>query len=137
MVDNIQIFVKFLFTFVAPWYFLGHVNSKLFNTTPIPTMIMALLHYSSIIIIILELVVPNLAYVGLTVYFGFVAYCTSIRAEVRQQSSINGNMVEDFFASLFMYPCVAVQLYDHVNHFRNKTQTDGSAVEPSYSVAIV
>ena len=137
MVDNIQIFVKFLIAFVAPWYFLGHVNSKLFNKTPIPTIIMALLHYSSIIIIILELVVPNLTYVGLTVYFGFVAYCTSIRAEVRQQFSINGNMVEDFFASLFMYPCVAVQLYEHVNHLGNKTQTDGSAVAPSYSVAIV
>ena len=33
---------------------------------------------------------------------------------MRAQYHISGNMAEDFFASLLMYPCVVVQMHDHI-----------------------
>ena len=43
---------------------------------------------------------------------GFVLLLTVQRAAVRAHHEINGNPVEDFFASLVLYPSVAIQL-DH------------------------
>ena len=101
---------------LIPWYFIGTAKSKLEKTSKWLVMIlMAGVLYTAITLIILETIVTNLAYVGLAVYIGFVGYCTSIRSEVRSQYGISGNMVEDFFAALLMYPCVTIQIYEHIN----------------------
>ena len=123
--DSLRMFVKFLIAFFIPWYFLGYASKKISKRGAVHTIIMALLHYSAIILVILQLILPNLAYVGLTVYIGFVAYCTSIRLEIRQHFSISGNIIEDFFASFFMYPCVAVQVYKHVRQIDKRNRNTG------------
>jgi hypothetical protein len=38
-----------------------------------------------------------------------VAAATGIRLESRRKLSIDGSIFEDFFATLFFYPCVAIQ----------------------------
>ena len=46
-------------------------------------------------------------------WFSYAAYATisaKVRYQVRRVAFINGNVFEDFFASLFFYPNVAVQL---------------------------
>ena len=43
-------------------------------------------------------------------YLGFVTIITVARVAVREHYGINGNPVEDFFAVLFMYPSVMIQL---------------------------
>ena len=43
-------------------------------------------------------------------YIGFVTVITVARSNIRSIHGINGNPVEDFFAALFLYPCVMIQL---------------------------
>jgi len=43
-------------------------------------------------------------------YLGFVTIVTATRANIRSNYGINGNPIEDFFAALFVYPCVMIQL---------------------------
>ena len=43
-------------------------------------------------------------------YLGFVTIITVARVAMREHYGINGNPVEDFFAVLFMYPSVMIQL---------------------------
>ena len=105
-----------LLSLFIPWYFIGTAKGKLEKTSKWLVMIlMAAVLYTAIALIILESIITNLAYVGLAVYIGFVGYCMSIRSEVRRQYGISGNMVEDFFSALLMYPCVAIQIYEHIN----------------------
>ncbi len=116
MFDDFQTSIKFFLAFVVPWFYLGDVvgkNEKIHRA--IPMVILALLFNTAILLAILELVASNLGYLGLTLYFGFVAYCASVRSDMRVKDKINGNLVEDFFAALLMYPCVVVQLYEHAN----------------------
>jgi hypothetical protein len=47
---------------------------------------------------------------GWCFYLGFVTVLTSVRIQCRDRFNINGNAFEDFFASLFFYPNVALQL---------------------------
>ena len=73
--------------------------------------------FTWIVLIILELVYqgsPNLKLNGIyslawVFYLGFVTIITAERASIRSHYGINGNPIEDFFASLFVYPCVMVQ----------------------------
>lgn len=45
-----------------------------------------------------------------TFYLGFATIMTGVRIQCREKLDINGNAYEDFFASLFFYPNVALQL---------------------------
>ena len=69
---------------------------------------------SWVLLEILQVVEPALAYVGWSVLFGFFAYGTGIRANMREKYGINGTMFEDFFAVLLMYPLAAVQMDEHM-----------------------
>ncbi len=57
-----------------------------------------------------ELVVSGCWAIGTFFYLLFVASVTGIRLEARSKLKIEGNIFEDFVASLFFYPCVAIQL---------------------------
>merc|ERR1711936_1340921 len=48
--------------------------------------------------------------IGWFFYLVFVTVATSVRLQCRDRFNIIGNPFEDFFATLFLYPCVAVQL---------------------------
>ena len=43
-------------------------------------------------------------------YLGFATILTVQRAQIRGIHGINGNVIEDFFAALILYPCVTTQL---------------------------
>ena len=43
-------------------------------------------------------------------FLGFVTLVTAARSSIRSHYGMNGNPIEDFFAALFVYPCVMVQL---------------------------
>ena len=48
---------------------------------------------------ICEVKVVGISYVGWTVFLIFVVYGAGIRINMREKYKIEGNMVEDFFAS--------------------------------------
>ena len=51
-----------------------------------------------------------LYYIAWFFYLGFATVLTATRIQCRERFFINGNAFEDFFASLFFYPNVALQL---------------------------
>ena len=59
----------------------------------------ALPFYLWIILMICEVKVEGISYVGWTVFLVFVVYGAGIRINMRDKYKIEGNMVEDFFAS--------------------------------------
>ena len=48
---------------------------------------------------------------------------TAVRIQCRDRFDINGNAFEDFFASLFFYPNVALQLYETTKNIGMKITT--------------
>ena len=109
---------KCLVAFVAPWYYIANAKHRLRRSSTNKLLVMVALAgmlYLSVVLVVLESVATNMGYVGLAVYFGFASYVASIRNDFRTQESILGNLMEDFFAGLLMYPCVAVQLDEHSN----------------------
>ena len=58
----------------------------------------------------MELLYDGCWTIGIFFYLAFVTLIASVRIECRERFEINGNPLEDFFASLFLYPNVIVQL---------------------------
>ena len=125
--SSVKLALKCCAALFVPWYFIGNAKHKLDKSNKwLVIIFIAAVHYIAMILIILECVVKNLAYVGLAVYVGFVAYCTLVRFEMRGQYYISGNMTEDFFASLLMYPCVVVQMHEHIEKTEQSKKNDKS-----------
>ncbi|XP_063675063.1 uncharacterized transporter Mb0941-like [Bolinopsis microptera] len=84
----------------------------------IPAIASAICWAGWIIIMILEIVYltnPTIKLNGIyslawVLYLGFVTVVTAARVNIRNHYGIHGNPIEDFFAVLFMYPSVMVQL---------------------------
>lgn len=63
-----------------------------------------------IILMICEVAVQGMYAIAWVFFIAFVTCVTYVRHEVRAQRGINGNPIEDFFAALFLYPSVAIQM---------------------------
>ena len=63
------------------------------------------------------------AWLGWTFYIFFVFQLTYLRGSIREAHNIYGNMFEDFFTSVMMYPMVVSQL-----HFQSKDPVNTQAV---------
>ena len=120
-------------TLVAPWYTYGKAKAQLTGSRAWPSMIvMAIMFYGFITLCICELAVDGLFYVGWAVYMFFALYITGIRSSARLEYEINGNIIEDFFACLMLYPFAGVQLYTHVKDYDFSKKTDVPMNEIKY-----
>ena len=108
-----ELFLEFLKNIVlAPWtaavaaHRLGGKKNKLWvhALATVPFFLLAILLH------LLELAAHGCWAIGWFWYLCFVVSITGIRLEARRKLEIHGNVFEDFFATLFFYPCVAVQL---------------------------
>lgn len=99
----------------CPWYPMGNAawrldgskGSKIAYYLPI-----AIPFYLWVLGMALEPVVEGLSYLAWAILFAFFAYGTATRAGIREKYGINGNMAEDFFAVMLLYPFAAYQM-DH------------------------
>ena len=99
----------------APWYPLGKAAGTLYGGKAWGYMLVtAIPFYLCVVLEILQVLEPGLAYVGWSVLFGFFAYGTGIRSNMREKYAIHGNIFEDFFAMLLLYPLAAMQMDDHM-----------------------
>ena len=106
---------RLLVAIFAPWVSMGKAAGKLYGGKTWGYMLaIAVPFYLWILLELLQVLEPGLAYIGWAVLFGFIAYGTGIRANMRAKYDINGNMFEDFFAVLLMYPLAAVQMEEHM-----------------------
>lgn len=99
----------------CPWYPMGKAAWRLDGGKGSPIsyyMSIAIPFYLWVIGMALEPVVEGLSYLAWAILFAFFAYGTAIRIGIREKFGINGNMVEDFFAVMLLYPFAAYQM-DH------------------------
>lgn len=121
---------KVIISIFAPWYSMGTAagmvekqNGRMWTHM----LIMALPFYACISMLVLErlYVFSGICYVGWTLLFGFFAYATGVRNSIREKYEINGNIAEDFFAVMVLYPFAAYQMEHHMknhkptNHIQN------------------
>jgi len=109
--------VHTMFAIIAPWWPMGYAASRVNNNHDKAwayMLVLAIPFYGWIILMILQVVDERLAYVGWAVLFGFFFYGTGIRSGLREKYHIGGNMIEDFFAVMLLYPFAATQMADHV-----------------------
>ena len=102
-----------------PWYPIGNAAHKLNGSkgSKVPYYLsLAIPFYLWILGMILEVLVEGMSYLAWTVLFAFFAYGTAIRIGIREKYGINGNMVEDFFAVMLVYPFAAFQMDHHMSH---------------------
>ncbi|KXJ09629.1 hypothetical protein AC249_AIPGENE2227 [Exaiptasia diaphana] len=100
----------------APWYPIGNAAGKVYGSNRYVAMVcLAIPFYAWILLEILQVVEVGLAYVGWAVLFGFIAYGTGVRAEIREKFHIVGNLGEDMFAMMLTYPLAALQMEEQMN----------------------
>jgi len=111
---------KTMLSIIAPWYYLGQVESrdsktpqKDFWLTAAP---LAVLFYGWLGLMIAEIAVPGLSYVGWSLLIGFFIYSGGIRGTLRTQHELQGNVFEDFFSFCLLYPLAVVQLDEQSIH---------------------
>ena len=117
--------IKFWINIVlAPWTF-GRVLAWLNKSErafayAIPSLACYLL---CIALHILEIFFEGCYSVAWFFYLCFVAHATAVRIQCREKLGIIGNPFEDFFAGLFFYPNVAVQLEETISALDNCTNS--------------
>ena len=113
---------KVIISIFAPWYSMGTAAGMVEKPNGrkwTHMLIMALPFYACISMLVLErlYVFSGICYVGWTLLFGFFAYATGVRNSIREKYEINGNVAEDFFAVMVLYPFAAYQMEHHMkNH---------------------
>ena len=121
---------KVIISIFAPWYSMGTAAGMVEKQNGrkwTHMLIMALPFYACISMLVLErlYVFSGICYVGWTLLFGFFAYATGVRNSIREKYEINGNIAEDFFAVMVLYPFAAYQMEHHMknhkptNHIQN------------------
>lgn len=116
---------KFLLAVLAPWYVIGLAAEKRKASSSkglaCNMLLMGVPFYAWIGMMIAELIpVEGISYVGWAVLFLFFAVATAIRTNIRVADGIHGNMVEDFFAVMLLYPFAAFQMDQHVMYGLNE-----------------
>ena len=118
---------KFLLAIVAPWYVIAHAADKRKSRgssrgLAFHMVLMGVPFYVWIGMMVAELVpVDGISYVGWAVLFLFFGVAAAIRTGIRVEDGIHGNMVEDFFVVMLLYPFAAYQLDQHaLNYYKKK-----------------
>jgi hypothetical protein len=109
----LNLFLKFLQNIVmAPWTVAVSAcrleeekrNFWIHALATIPFFVLSILFF------LLELAADGCWAIGWFWYLSFVISVAGVRLNTRRKLNIDGNIFEDFFASLFLYPSVAIQL---------------------------
>lgn len=102
---------------VAPWYGIFRVAKAELND--LATGVMSAVFFNMFILsyIIQGAGVSGMWGVAWASFFFFVGLLTSVRARLRRQNGIVGEMVTDFFASLLVPMLTVHQLYEHSRTF--------------------
>ena len=106
-----SLWLRLLIAIFAPWYPIGNAAGKVYGSNRYVAMVcLAIPFYAWILLEVLQVVEVGLAYVGWAVLFGFIAYGTGVRAEIREKFQIVGNLGEDMFSMMLTYPLAALQM---------------------------
>jgi len=112
-IDSAKRFRKMITATIAPWYHLGKTSAKLHNGSSTGHMIfLGLIFNLWIALLAVEVEVKGISHVAWALFIVFVGYAACLRINVREKFEIDGNMAEDFFSVLLLYPLATVQMED-------------------------
>ena len=90
-------------------------------------IVMAFLFYGWVLLEILQVVEPGLAYVGWVVLCFFFTYLAAIRLSIREHFDIKSSVIEDAVVVFLFYPLAVDQMYQHMLiEERNKKDDPGA-----------
>ena len=108
-------FLDILISIVAPWWPAGRAAGMLYMRHPWRYMIvMAILFYGWVLLEILQIAEPGLAYIGWVILCFFFTYLASIRLAIREHFDIKSSVVEDAVVVSIFYPLAVDQMYQHM-----------------------
>ena len=110
---SLKLFLEFLKNiFIAPWTVAvaAHRLNEKQGKHWFQALLTILPFVLTIVFFLLELAARGCWAIAWFWYLSFAISLTAVRLNARTKLQIDGNVFEDFFASLFFYPCVAVQL---------------------------
>jgi len=117
--NNLRRCAKIGVSILCPWYYLSDIRMKLDNKSSIlyqvfVSLMYALPFYLWIILLICEIEVDKISYVGWALLMFFFTFGGGMRGEIRVKYDIEGDMVEDFFAMMLVYPITIMQMHEQV-----------------------
>ena len=114
--QSMKLFGKLLFNILFASYTMTKVGCKVYKSFRMRhkfwlyNFVFFGFFVTSIVLSCLEFVMKDIWVIGLFFYLCFCTCLSLIRRKTRHQLKIEGNVVEDFLVSVFLYPCAAVQL---------------------------
>ena len=110
---------KLILAVFCPWFLIGRADGYLNNNNKpwCNWITIAIAFYAWIGLMIGEAFHHGLAYLAWPCYVGFAIYGCGTRASIRERFYIvEGNIAEDFFSVLLLYPLAAVQMDEHMEN---------------------
>ena len=111
-----------IISIVCPWITLTEVRLKLDECSNSCTwrlcniLFYAVPFYLWIVLLIASYKVSGLSYVGWSSLIFFFAFASMNRSEIREMYGIEGNLLEDFFSFMLLYPLACMQLSEQYIH---------------------
>ena len=119
---------------IAPWLRLSQIRMKLNGQTGSIAQVLYMIQfgfpfYLWIILMLVELGVESISYVGWACLMAFFAFSGGLRGEIREMYDIEGNMVEDFFTMMLVYPLAISQMVTQMEKGQTPEQKNQNGVE--------
>ena len=114
--NNMRRIKKAAISVIAPWYYLAKIRMMLDDKTSmlyqiLYSVLFGLPFYLWILLMICEVKVEAISYVGWAILLFFFTMGAGARGDIRKRYKLDGDMVEDFFALMLVYP-LAIQAMD-------------------------
>ncbi|XP_001640384.2 glycine betaine transporter 1 [Nematostella vectensis] len=121
-------FKRLAIAVVAPWWPMAYAAHKVDGSRRWLVMLtIAVPFYGWLLLLALHPLEAGLAYIGWSILMGFVVLGAGIRGKIRERYFIIGNMAEDFFAVLLLYPFAAIQMQEHMMFSKNPHADPGQS----------
>ena len=117
--NSMRRFKKAAISIFAPWYYLAKIRMMLDDKTSVVHQIVyslwfGLPFYLWIILMICEVKVKAISYVGWAILLFFFAIGAGARGDIRRRYMLDGDMVEDFFALMLVYPLAIQAMHEQL-----------------------
>lgn len=119
---------------VAPWFRLSQLRMKLNKQAGGVSQIFYIIQFAFpfylwIILMLVELGVESISYIGWACLMAFFAFSGGLRGEIREEYDIEGNMIEDFFTMMLVYPIAISQMVTQMEKGETPDQKNHNGVE--------
>ncbi|XP_066924907.1 glycine betaine transporter OpuD-like isoform X2 [Clytia hemisphaerica] len=134
-IADFRILVQIPLDIVAPWYRLAKLRLKLDKQESNGGMFIlyaiqfGLPFYLWIILMIVEVGVEQISYVAWACLMAFFAFSSGVRGEIREQFDIEGNMIEDLFTMVLVYPLGLSQQNDQLEFGETNNEKKENGIE--------